>query len=206
MSRKEQTEEEALAAWEPFDLTEAEVFERNLRAAATIRDEVARGRQLTVVYRGLANSYSARGKYLKALHAMDLALGAAEAGQCPELQGQTHIALGQLELRHHRYYAAETRFDDAAKIASSPVDGEDAVALRNGHGWAALMQGKSQKAEERFSMALELAKQINPNIDPDFLNPMDASSCYPRSDGHDIDRAMSLLGIGLALRQRDNAD
>merc|ERR1719160_1364733 len=105
MSRKEQTEEEALAAWGALNDTEAEVFERNLRAAATIRDEVQRGRHLTMVYRGLANSYSARGKYLEALHAMDLALGAAEVGQCPELQGQAHMALGQLELKHHRYYA-----------------------------------------------------------------------------------------------------
>merc|ERR1719420_1002224 len=197
MSRREQTEEEALELWGPLNDTEAEVFERSLRAAASIRDEVARGRHMNMVYHGLAQSYSARGNYLQALHAMDLALGAAEAGQCPELQGQTHIALGQLELRHHRYYAAETRFDDAAKIATS--SGEDAVALRNGHGWAALMQGKSQQAEARFSTALELGST-------DVLNPQDVSSCYPRGDGHDMDRAMSLLGLGLALRQRDNAD
>jgi tetratricopeptide (TPR) repeat protein len=205
LTRQEITEEEALARWD-FNDTEAEVFEKALRAGAKIPKETARGKYLTQVYRGLANTYSARGKYLEALHAMDLALGAAEAGQCPELRDQTHIALGQLELRHHRYYAAETRFDDAVKVASSPVDGEDAVALRNGHGWAALMQGKAHQAEERFSMALDLAKQMKPSMSPDFLNPMDVSSCYPRGDGHDVDRAMSLLGLGLALRQRDNTD
>lgn len=206
LTRQEITEEEALAQWNYND-TEAQVFEKALRAAAKIPKEEMRGKYLTQVYQGLANAYSAQGKYLKGLHAMDLALGAAEAGQCPELQGQTHLALGQLELRHHRYYAAETRFDDAAKInAMTAFASEDAVAFQNGHAWAALMQGKALKAEERFSTALELAENINPNLSPDFLNPMEVSSCYPRSDGHDLDRAMSLLGLGLALRQRDNAE
>jgi len=206
LTRQEITEEDALAQWE-FNDTEAEVFEKALRAAAKIPEEITRGKFLAKVYRGLANTYSARGKYLQGLHAMDLALGAAEAGQCPELQGQTHLELGQLELRHHRYYAAETRFDDAAKLRTmTGFEGEDAVAFRNGHGWAMLMQGKSQEAEERFATALELASFLNPNISPDLLNPQDVSSCYPRGDGHDMDRAMSLLGLGLALRQRDNAD
>jgi tetratricopeptide (TPR) repeat protein len=208
-SRKEQTEEEGLAAWEALHLndTEAEVFERNLRAAAAIRDEVQRGRHLTIVYRGLANSYSARGKYLQALHAMDLALGAAEAGQCPELQGQAHMALGQLELKHHRYYAAETRFDDAAKLPSSS-DSQQTMAVRCGHGWAALMQGKTQQAEERFSTALEIA-EFNEGSSAFhqkgalFLNPKMMASCRPRGDGLDVDRAMALLGLGLAMRQRD---
>jgi len=206
LTRQEITEDDALAQWE-FNDTEAEVFEKALRAAAKIPEKTTRGKYLAGVYRGLANTYSARGKYLQGLHAMDLALGAAEAGQCPELQGQTHLALGQLELRHHRYYAAETRFDDAAKLSTVVgFEGEDAVAFRNGHGWAALMQGKSQEAEERFATALELASFLNPNLNPDFLNPMDVSSCYSRGDGHDVDRAMSLLGLGLALRQRSNAD
>jgi tetratricopeptide (TPR) repeat protein len=208
MSRKEQTEDEALAVWDPVNDTETEVFERNLRAAAAIRDEVQRGRHLTLVYRGLAHSYSARGKYLQALHAMDLALGAAETGQCAELQGQAHMALGQLELKHHRYYAAETRFDDAAKHSSQNIDGQEAVALRSGHGWAALMQGKSEKAEERFSTALELAEynEASPTSEKKrklFLNPKMIASCDPRGDGLDVDRAMALLGLGLALRQRD---
>lgn len=209
MSRKEQTEEEGLAAWEALTLndTEAEVFERNLRAAAAIRDEVQRGRHLTVVYRGLANSYSARGKYLQALHAMDLALGAAEAGQCPELQGQAHMALGQLELKHHRYYAAETRFDDAGKLPTIS-DSQEAVALRCGHGWAALMQGKTAQAEERFSTALELAEFNDASSTLErqstlFLNPKMMASCRPRGDGLDVDRAMALLGLGLSMRQRD---
>jgi tetratricopeptide (TPR) repeat protein len=206
LTRQEISEEDALSQWE-FNDTETQVFEKALRAAAKIPEETMRGKYLTQVYRGLANAYSAQGKYLQGLHAMDLALGAAEAGQCPELQGQTHLALGQLELRHHRYYAAETRFDDAAKInAMTSFGSEDALAFQNGHGWAALMQGKSQKAEERFSTALELAEHINPTGSPEFLDPMATSSCYPRRDGHDLERAMSLLGLGLALRQRDNAD
>jgi tetratricopeptide (TPR) repeat protein len=129
---------------------------------------------------------------------MDLALGAAEAGQCPELQSQAHLALGQLELKHHRYYAAETRFDDAAKLPSPAIDGQEAVSLRCGHGWAALMQGKTEKAEERFSTALELG-----GSNKVFLNPKIITSCQPRGDGLDVDRAMALLGLGLALRQRD---
>lgn len=211
MSRKEQTEDEGLAAWEAHALndTEAEVFERNLRAAANIRDEVQRGRHLTVVYRGLAHSYSARGKYLQALHAMDLALGAAEVGQCPELQGQAHMALGQLELKHHRYYAAETRFDDAAKLPSSSGN-QEVVAMRCGHGWAALMQGKTEQAQERFSTALELAEYNDASLALErksdlFLNPKVVASCRPRGDGLDVDRAMALLGLGLAIRQRDSA-
>jgi len=203
MSRKEQTEEESLALWGPLNDTEAEVFERSLRAAASIRDEVARGKHMNVVYRGLAHSYSAKGKYLQALHAMDLALGAAEQGQCPELQSQAHLALGQLELKHHRYYAAETRFDDAAKLPS-PSDGHEAVSLKCGHGWAALMQGKTEKAEERFSTALELAEATDTSPElAIFLNPKMIASCRPRADGLDVDRAMALLGLGLALRQRD---
>jgi len=205
MSRKEQTEEEGLAAWGPLNDTEASVFEKTLRAAASIRDEVTRGRQLTVVYRGLANSYSAQGKYLQALHAMDLALSSAEAGQCPELQSQAHLTLGQLELKHHRYYAAETRFDDAAKLPST-IAGQEAVSLRCGHGWSALMQGKTEKAEERFSTALELAEHTDASLGSDklFLNPKIIASCRPRGDGLDVDRAMALLGLGLALRQRDS--
>jgi tetratricopeptide (TPR) repeat protein len=207
MSRKEQTEEEALELWGPLNDTEAEVLERSLRAAASIRDEVARGRHMNMIYRGLAQSYSARGNYLKALHAMDLALGAAETGQCPELQSQAHLALGQLELKHHRYYAAETRFDDAAKVPS-PNDGHEAVALRCGHGWAALMQGKTEKAEERFSTALELAEHNDGSSALSktsrlFVDPKMIASCQPRGDGLDVDRAMALLGLGLALRQRD---
>merc|ERR1719313_371263 len=133
---------------------------------------MVRGRHIAMVYRGLAQSHSSRGNYLQALHAMDLALSAAEVGQCPELQSQSHLALGQLELRHHRYYAAETRFDDAAKLPS-PSAGDEAVALRCGHGWSALMQGKTEKAEERFSTALELAEHNDASMAPTnlFLNP-----------------------------------
>lgn len=205
VARQHISEEEMLAAANPFNDTEAEVFERALKAAVHIPDEQTRGRTVSQVYRGLANVYSSRGKYLQMLHGMDAAIGAAELGQCRALTGSAHLNLGQLELKHHRYYAAETRFDDAMVYASS-MQSQEAVTLRCGHGWAALMQGKHQTAEERFSTTLQLADNVEKPAEGSGSDPIQLTSCKSRGDGADIDRATALLGLVLSQRQQSSAN
>mmetsp|Transcript_1696 Transcript_1696/g.1724 ORF Transcript_1696/g.1724 Transcript_1696/m.1724 type:complete len:676 (+) Transcript_1696:115-2142(+) len=166
--------------------------ERALVIAATRRDPVQRAQLARDIYAALGNLYSAHGDYYKMLHAMHLALQAAQASIDNQSVASGHIAWGQLELKHYRYYAAGTRFEDALRNESSMV--KIRTEALGGLGWSALMQSHLEAAEMHFHGALEAA-----GVDPMNLSP---TSCMARSDGHDSDSVLSLSGLALTWNQQ----
>merc|ERR1719313_2171545 len=95
------------------DETAEHLLERALAVAAGHQNRAERGRLLMEIYGSMGNLKSARGEYLPALHAMNLRLQSANISDNLEGRAAAHLSLGELELKHHRYYAAGTRFADA---------------------------------------------------------------------------------------------
>merc|ERR1719327_2074714 len=217
-ARRALSEDEALAKYAQRAAAElgnesvdVRVVEGALQIAAAASDPEERGRQLAAVYGGLGELYSAHARYFQALHAMDLAIGAAEESGNKGLPVAMHIALGQIELRHHRYYAAGTRFDDALRYSDAlPLD--RLSALRSGRGWAALMHraagGTSHdgaEPEADFKAALGAGARTSSPSSGSGASGLwlpSHGSCEAEGDGLDSDRVLSLVGLGL-VRQAD---
>lgn len=214
-ARRALTEDEVLAKYAERKATElgnetidVHVLEGMLQVAAATPEPERRGQQLAAIYGGLGRQYSAHARYFQALHAMDLAAGAAEdsGSGSKGLTGAVHIDIGQIELQHHRYYAAGTRFDDALRYTDAlPFD--RVAALRSGRGWAALMhQGAGgapavgSRPEADFTAALVAASKTYGSGSMSGPSPILNVHCAPEDDGLDTDRVLSFVGLGLIRR------
>eukprot|EP00747_Dinoflagellata_sp_TGD_P007445 gnl/TRDRNA2_/TRDRNA2_117094_c0_seq1.p1 gnl/TRDRNA2_/TRDRNA2_117094_c0~~gnl/TRDRNA2_/TRDRNA2_117094_c0_seq1.p1 ORF type:complete len:632 (+),score=110.45 gnl/TRDRNA2_/TRDRNA2_117094_c0_seq1:118-2013(+) len=200
--RQQLTEEEVLNAQDQLaNETEFEILEQALHIANTAKNPAARSELMSGVYGSLGSLYSAQGKYHQALHAMDLALKAASESQESESVALGHIALGQLELRHHRYYAAGTRFEDALNLSDELANETHAAALA-GYGWATLMSGRHDAAKEYFLGALRSSgvPLLPPGAEGQATITASApapEACRPHHDTLDADRIVALVGLGL---------
>lgn len=162
--------------------------ERALAIAGSRRDpELVRQ-----IYSALGNLHSARGDYYKMLHAMHLAIQAAKASDDSQAVHSSHVALGHLELKHYRYFAARTRFDDA--LHNDTGTAQERAESLGGIGWSALMQSYLEVAEVHFRSALTAA-----GVDP--INPL-LASCSARFDSIDGDRVFALSGLAITWNQQ----
>eukprot|EP00971_Amphidinium_carterae_P199040 3949868-Amphidinium_carterae.2 len=121
-------------------------LEKSLQQVASMPDSAKRKQLLSDVYTLLANAYSAQGEYHQALHAFTLSIEASHGASNHEAVMATHALFGHMELKHHRYYAASTRFEDALLYGATMVGDADLVPVVAGAAWANVMQGKFHEA------------------------------------------------------------
>lgn len=183
------------------------LFEESLRVAASQKDPNRRAMLLAECYAALGHIHSARGHYYEMLHAMSLALRSGADANDTETLARLQVAFGHLEFKHHRYFAAGTRFEDALQINSSDATRTEALA---GLGWAALAQGGVDAAGRRFVQALDWM----PSPISSKLSISDAASavsavaakekCIARLDANDGVRVLSLAGLAVANERHDS--
>jgi tetratricopeptide (TPR) repeat protein len=167
-------------------------LENALRLIATSSDPVHRSRLSSEAYMALGRLHSAHGRYYEMLHAVTLALRASADVDGGEAVPDLHVAFGHLELKHHRYYAAGTRFEDALRLGSNgQFQNFTRIEALAGLGWAALMQANLAAAVAHFSEALGGSSAINAVTSR-------AYGCRAQLDGLDGARALSLAGLAVA--------
>jgi tetratricopeptide (TPR) repeat protein len=169
------------------------ILENALRIAAGDSEPLRRAHFLKESYTALANIHSAHGHYHKMLHTMDLALHASEdigdtSGAC-----NLYVALGNLELKHHRYYAASTRFKDAMRTGAVNELRAEALA---GLGWATLAQGGLETASGQFLEALGWMT-TSMETHPTATEIAAKVGCRAHFDGFDKARTLALAGYSL---------
>jgi len=107
--------------------------------------------------------------------------------------------LGHLEMNHHRYFQAGTRFEDALQTATSNATREEASV---GLGWSLLAQGHDNAAGGRFVEALGWTPLHTPlNLSTSaaaVARVAVGGSCSANHDGLDGTRVLSLAGLALA--------
>mmetsp|Transcript_113586 Transcript_113586/g.178731 ORF Transcript_113586/g.178731 Transcript_113586/m.178731 type:complete len:732 (-) Transcript_113586:81-2276(-) len=166
-------------------------LENALRLVATSSDPVHRARLSSEAYVALGRLHSAQGRYYEMLHAMALALRASADAGDTEAVPDLHVAFGHLELKHHRYYAAGTRFEDALQIGgSSRFENFTRAEALAGLGWASLMQSKLAAAGAHFSEAVAGLSVVDAATSR-------AYGCRTRLDGLDGVRTLSLAGLAI---------
>jgi len=189
------------------------VLEGALRLAASKKDPLVRAELLAESYGALGRIHSARGYYYEMLHAMSLALRASADAGDSQAVCNLQITLGHLEIKHHRYYAAGTRFEDALQTCSSS-NATDANTTRAealaGLGWAAVVQGGGELTSGRFLEALgwmPAPASSRLSVSAAAAAAVTAASregCRAHGDGLDGTRALSLAGISLASIRHDS--
>jgi len=197
---------------EPDDNEEdpVKLLEWALGLAAAEKDPLRRAQLLSESYGALGHIHSTRGHYYEMLHAMSLALRSSADTGDNEAVSSIQIALGHLELKHHRYYAAGTRFEDALKTgsASGGANTTRTTALA-GLGWAQLAQGGGEVAVGRFLEALGFApasSRLSATAAGTLAVAASArDGCRARHDGLDGSRALALAGISLASTRSGGA-
>jgi len=169
------------------------LLESTLRIAAGESEPLRRAHLLKESYAALARIHSARGNYHEMLHAMSLALHASQDASDTEGACNLHIELGHLELKHHRYYAASTRFKDALHMGRLNETRTEALA---GLGWATLAQGGLDVARGQFLQALGwVTSSFAPQ--PAATDVVAKHGCRANSDGLDGARILALAGLSL---------
>jgi tetratricopeptide (TPR) repeat protein len=174
------------------------VLENALRVAAGESEPRRRAHMLKEAYAALANIHSARGQYHEMLHSMILALDASEGAGDKQGSFNLYVALGHLELSHHRYYAAGTRFQDAL---SSGVCFRRCTEALAGLGWATLLQGDVEVARGRFLEALGWATGTPY---PSAQEIVAKDGCKAHADGFDGTRTVALAGLSLVSTRTSN--
>jgi tetratricopeptide (TPR) repeat protein len=165
-------------------------------------------RAAAAFHMSIAEIHSSRGQYYEALGAFENAAQAAEAAADGRLTAVVRDASGRLEMRFHRYYAAESRFKDAVALGGS-LTKASLVRVFSGLGWAALFQGVSlsrkdgETPETRFGWALQYAGP-DVGLGPALAAPP-LGACLPRYDGLDGGRAYALAGLCIACARGCNA-
>jgi len=184
------------------------LLEGALGVAASEKEPKRRAHLLAESYTALGNIHSARGHYYEMLHAMSLALRASADSGDNEAVSNLQVALGHLELKHHRYYAAGTRFEDALQTsAGANISNATRVEALAGLGWAALVQGSGEVAGGRFLEALAWAPPSKLSVSVAVSIAVAAArreGCRVRLDGLDAPRALSLAGLGLMSARAAN--
>jgi tetratricopeptide (TPR) repeat protein len=167
-------------------------LEHALQLAVASSDPVQGSRFSSLAYVALGRLHSAHGRYHEMLHAMTFALRAAADASDAEAVHDLHIAFGHLEMKHHRYYAASTRFEDALQgDGSSRFENFTRIEALVGLGWTSLMQSKLAVARARFSEALTRLSAFDVAMSRAF-------GCRARLDGLDGVRTLSLAGLAIA--------
>jgi tetratricopeptide (TPR) repeat protein len=181
-------------------------IERALKLVVADKDPLRRSRLLAETYTSLGRLHSAQGRYYEMLHAMALALRVSTDAGDNDTASDLHVTLGKLEMKHHRYYAAGTRFEDALASGQGSQFEEylrgEALA---GLGWAMLMQADPIGAAPHFLMALGWiggSGQLNGSVHVAALSVVGKSGCRARFDGVDHVRVLSLAGLSLASSAR----
>lgn len=203
--RRESAEKFATAEGLEDDEDAITLLERALGVATSEKDPQRRAQLISESYAALGRIHSARGHYYEMLHAMSLALRTrADTGDV-EAISNLQIALGYLELKHHRYFAAGTRFEDALQTGQGTgVSNATRAEALAGLGWTALVQGSGEVASSRFLEALGWAPApLPPNVPASTAAATAVvtaarEGCRARHDGLDGVRALSLAGLSLA--------
>jgi len=197
------------AQWNKEVIQEAEMpedplgrIEKALQLLVAKEDPVHRARLLTETYTSLGYIHSAHGRYYEMLHAMALALRTSASAGDNDTVSELHVTLGNLELKHHRYYAAGTRFEDALQSGQGAnFNNFTRVEALAGLGWAMLMQANPKAAGTHFLTALGWLRSgatLNDSLFVATSDAVDRHGCRAHLDGLDGVRVLALAGLGLA--------
>lgn len=158
---------------------------------ALVKQSLEGGLHVARLHEALVGVYGLSARYQEAQSEAKKAVAAAEALDDFHAAAQARIVWGYLELRYHKHYEAETRFQDAL-FRENTLPHDTRVSALAGAGWTAFLQGALDRAMARFRSCLVLA-QVSLAVD----GSPTARGCKAHYDGLDGDRATALSGLSL---------